>query len=304
MPVFNEDYLEQNFLKRKRKGTLVSLTIILLICIGFLVLHTIQPSNITHIEDLSNGAPPNEVIPSEVIPEGKESTEPPIVEPPPEDENPPIRVEGIDPQTGEYKNFYLGLVHDGAILAGSGCYGEFIVLINNKDAKNPTYSELLRFLEGDITDGFPYQYTIPVVGFYSPPAEDKIDLEFLKDIINGIDAPNPPEICADFAERLHNNSELEGIRCGYVSLELDGIRHACNAFETTDKGLIYIDDTGFLGGCGPDNNDTIVDIHIGEQYNPAFLFPSGGWHIPENSMGVVESVVIVWEGKWRDRNYG
>lgn len=44
---------------------------------------------------------------------------------------------------------------------------------------------------------------------------------------------------------MHNNAEAAGIRAGWVSLTFEGTNdgHALNAFETTDKGLVYIDCT-------------------------------------------------------------
>jgi hypothetical protein len=217
---------------------------------------------------------------------------PPDTTPPPSDE--------INSYTGKYENYCLGLVKTPEVLSGSDCYGEFIVLINNEDARNPTYSELLGFLRSDETDAFPYQYTLPIVEFYYPPPEDEIDLDQLKDIIDGTAEPNSPKICADFAERLHNNAEMAGIRCAYVSLTLAGnTGHACNAFQTTDRGLIYIDCTGISAGDGPERNDRTVDIKVGKQYDPEYLFPSGGWYIPSGAMGTVTSIFITWDGDWR-----
>jgi hypothetical protein len=74
--------------------------------------------------------------------------------------------------------------------------------------------------------------------------------------------------------------------------------HACNAFQTTDRGLIYIDCTGISDSYGPDNNDKTVDIQVGEQYDPEYLFPSGGWYIPGGTMGVVTDFQVVWDGTW------
>lgn len=220
----------------------------------------------------------------------------------PEEPTVPPQATGIDSRTGEYEHYSIGLVKapDG-VISGSGCYGEFIVLINNEHARNPSYSELLRFLRADETDRFPYQHTFSVPGFYYGPPEDKIDLDRLRGIIDGTIEPSPPRICADFAERLHNEAEMAGIRCAYVSIGLTdpGGGHALNAFETTDRGLIYIDCTGTVGGYGPDDQCTIVDVRVGQQYNPEYLFPSGGWYIPSGSMGTVTSVFITWDGEWR-----
>ncbi len=204
-------------------------------------------------------------------------------------------------KTGQYQNYYLGLVkgNEGFYITGTDCYGEFIVLINNKNAKDPTYIELLNFLKQDNTDKFPYKLTFLVSGFFYPPAEDKIDLIFLKEVIDETLEPKEPSVCADFAERLHNNAEKAGIKAGYVSLDMDdGIGHACNMFKTTDRGIIYIDVTGSTWG-GPIDSDCIVDIQIGRQYNPKFIFPSGGWSVVNGVMGIVTDIVVTWDGEWR-----
>jgi hypothetical protein len=217
---------------------------------------------------------------------------------------------GIDFETGTYKNYYLGLVKspDGVL---SNSYSDFVVLINNKNATNPTYAQLLDFLRSDETDEYPYQYTISLFGFYYGSAESNVDLDIIQNIIDGIEEPNPPRICADFAEMLHNNAEKAGIRCGYVSLDLSDYNdssgygipsdtgHALVVFETTDRGIIYIDDTGNTDSYGPPNNDAIVNVlEVGEEYNPSFLFPSGGWYIPEGEMGIVTDIFITWDGEW------
>jgi hypothetical protein len=220
----------------------------------------------------------------------------------------------INPTTGIYKNYYIGLVNtpDGN-LGGNGCYddtGRFIVLINNQKAVNPTYSQLLSFLQGDKTDEFPYTYKLSVAAMYYGTAESHVDLKHIQNIIDGITQPDNPNVCADFAERLHNNAEIAGIRCGYISLDMSGYTdpsglgipadtgHALVIFQTSDKGLVYIDDTGDIPGSGPANHDRIVDVKVGEQYNPQFLFPEGGWFIPSGVMGTVTDIFTTWDGKW------
>jgi hypothetical protein len=119
---------------------------------------------------------------------------------------------------------------DGAYIADA--LGRAVILLNNPSATNPTYAELLTFLKEDQTES--HSYTIVYV-------------------------------CADFARTLHNNAEKAGIRAGYV-LCTD---HAMNVFETTDKGLVYIDATGFewssdgidkLATIGPDNRVTVTPL--------------------------------------------
>ena len=97
--------------------------------------------------------------------------------------------------------------------------GEPIVLVNNLNATDPTYAELVAFIIRDTTNTNDY-------------------------IKGGPDG----YVCADFAEAVHNNAEAAGIRAAWVALIFEGNieGHALNTFETTDKGLVYIDCTGEL----------------------------------------------------------
>ncbi len=218
----------------------------------------------------------------------------------------------FDSNTGVYKTYYLGLVDTpGGIISGNDCYGDFIILINNAEARNPTYSQLLTFLKDNGTDKFPYQPVFSVISFYYGKAEDTIDLDNIKDILDGVSNPIAPKVCSDFAERLHNDAELAGIRAGYVSLELVGYTdpaglgipsntgHSLNVFETVDRGLIFIDSTGSVSDYEPLHGElTTTSLKIGEAYNPKFLFPTD-WIMPEGQMGIITNIDITWDGKWR-----
>jgi len=96
--------------------------------------------------------------------------------------------------------------------------GEPIELINNPDATNPTFAEVVAFIERDRTDAYSYIFGPPKNAF----------------------------VCSDFAETVHNNAEAAGIRASWVGIDIEGETegHALNAFETTDLGLVYIDCTG------------------------------------------------------------
>ncbi len=141
----------------------------------------------------------------------------------------------------------------GAVIVGGD--NKPIRLINNEDATDPTYEELVAFIYADDTNTLPY----------------------IKD---------GPEafVCSDFAETLHNNAEAAGIRAGWVSIDYaDGsIGHAVNVFETTDMGLVFIDCTGELiktwdgenyvyesgipAYVDPQKWDTVAYLAIGEIY--------------------------------------
>jgi len=136
---------------------------------------------------------------------------------------------------------------------------------------NPSWEELKDFLYEDDTDDMEYVY--------------------------------PTTICYHFAQRLQKNAKAAGWRCAIVEVRLEGYPdwydygipsstgHALNAFETTDKGLVYIDCTAAPGYSG--NADKIVDVKVGEQYMPESIFPS--YFQYWESMGtVVEIESIDW----------
>jgi hypothetical protein len=83
-------------------------------------------------------------------------------------------------------------------------------------------------------------------------------------------------VCADFAEMLHNNAEKAGWRAAYVSIALgsspdypSGSGHALNAFDTTDRGLVFVD-------CV--NGDKTVNLIIGQDYQLTSIFPNYGFY--------------------------
>jgi len=154
---------------------------------------------------------------------------------------------------------------DGGILVGAD--GHYIALENNPDATDLSWAELKVFLLKDNTDSIEYDF-------------DRF-------------------VCADFAEMLHNNAETAGIRAAFVAIQLGPCSyypmsggHALNAFETTDKGLVYIDCTSSNQGV---NSDKIVEVVAGKEYVPRSIFPEPGWSDTWDSMGKVEKIeTIQW----------
>jgi len=216
-----------------------------------------------------------------------------------------IVAQGINSRTGIYKNYYLGVVNSTeGVLSGDGCYddsGNFIILINNKNAADPTYSQLLNFLQNNKTDQYPYILTSRPLGSYYGTAESHVDLKNIQNIIDGTTNPGNPDVCADFAERLHNDAEMAGIRCAYVSMELSVGGHACNAFQTTDRGLIYVDDTGPSQEPHPLRSvKTVNQIVVGRPYIPIAIFPETGWSQVYQSVGTVTNMEIFWDGRWNN----
>jgi hypothetical protein len=98
---------------------------------------------------------------------------------------------------------------------------------------NPTYQEMKTFLAQDTTN-----------------LETYIEDEY---------------VCVDFAAALNNNAEAEGIRCATVDIfHPGGYGHTIVAFETTDKGLIFIEP----------QFDREVELVIGTSYAKSNNFTS------------------------------
>lgn len=153
-----------------------------------------------------------------------------------------------DPMLGEQlcEGFYYGYVID-----NNGRYlfdgDRPVILLDNINAKNPTYQQLITFLEKDNTEQYSYPVSWPAISLISQEdLEATVDKEYLLMLIEGEIHPNLPQSCAGFAEMLHNNAEIAGIRVGYVL----ATNHALNIFQTIDKGFIYIDCTGSLPWVG------------------------------------------------------
>lgn len=116
--------------------------------------------------------------------------------------------------------------------------GQSIMVNENKDAVDPSFKTLIKFMSEDITEDKDYIY--------------------------------PVYTCGDFAARLHDEAEKNGIKCGVVGVKFNATSnenmskasvsdlhsppayssydtcrgHAFNAFNTTDMGMVYVDSTG------------------------------------------------------------
>ena len=116
-------------------------------------------------------------------------------------------------------------------------------LIDNPNAKKPTYDELLSFLIQDKTE-------------YNEYKEDVYD-------------------CSEFSRDFHNNAESYGIKCGVVHIYFSNqyflAGHALNAVLTTDYGLVFVDVTT--------SPDAIAFVKSGEIYKSVSVGNISKYHI-------------------------
>jgi len=97
--------------------------------------------------------------------------------------------------------------------------------------RDPTWSELKEFIKNDNTDTFLY-------------SEGNFD-------------------CEGFAITLRDRAWRHGFRCAFVALNFAGTRgHALNAFQTVDRGIVYVDVT---------EHDKIAYVQIGQPYGTISL---------------------------------
>ncbi len=92
------------------------------------------------------------------------------------------------------------------------------------ETHNPTFSELMEFLAADTTDSNPF-----ISGVYN---------------------------CFNYTAELNNNADAAGIRAAYVRIRGREWAHAIVAFETVDRGLIFIEP----------QSDAEVKMTLGEPY--------------------------------------
>ena len=116
--------------------------------------------------------------------------------------------------------------------------GQHLTITEYRYATNVSYDELIRFLANDTSDMADYV--------------------------------SPNYTCGDFAVHLHDDAEAQGIQCGIVGVALNvsgysgldsryiiparpgdtndsDMGHGFTVFNTTDRGLVYIDATGVTG---------------------------------------------------------
>jgi hypothetical protein len=119
--------------------------------------------------------------------------------------------------------------------------------------KDPSYQEMKDFLEQDETS----------------------EHEYLKN----------EYICVDFAANVKASAAKEGIRSAYVVIEYLGTTgHAIVAFDTTDKGLVYIEP----------QFDWEVQPEIGRRYYECVVPPPGQQMIEPDYDDTIARIVVIW----------
>ena len=92
-------------------------------------------------------------------------------------------------------------------------------------------------------------------------------------------------ICVDFAANVKANAAREGVRCAYVVIEYLGITgHAIVAFDTTDRGLVYIEP----------QFDWDVEPEIGRRYYQCVVPPPGQYMVEPDYDDTIARIIVIW----------
>ncbi len=119
--------------------------------------------------------------------------------------------------------------------------------------RDPRYDEMLDFLERDRTS-----------------EQEYVDSEYT---------------CLDYAADVKANAAREGIRCAYVGIEYrGGSGHAIVAFDTTDRGLVFIEP----------QFDWEVELEVGRRYYQCVVTPSGHSIATPDYDDTITRFVIIW----------
>lgn len=152
-------------------------------------------------------------------------------------------------------------VYDGNVMVTND-QGRQIVLQNNPVAHDPTWSELIQFFRDDYTEFRQYK-----------------DGSFT---------------CGDFAELIHNNAEAKQIKSAFVLISISDMgsitHHAINAFNVSDRGLVYTDSTSSARGGFADR---IVNIVIGGEYEPEELLEYDRYVTEYKVDGIVTDIELI-----------
>lgn len=92
-------------------------------------------------------------------------------------------------------------------------------------------------------------------------------------------------ICVDFAADVKANAAKEENRCAYVVIEYyEGSGHAIVAFDTTDRGLVYIEP----------QFDWEVEPEIGQRYYQCVKPPPGHYMAKPDYDDTITRIIVIW----------
>jgi len=121
--------------------------------------------------------------------------------------------------------------------------------------RDPTYKEVLTFLERDKTDQ--NEYAEDTYGVY---------------------------VCSHFARDVCNSAEEEGLRCAFVEIRYLDKGHSIIAFNTIDEGLVYFDT----------QTDERVKPVVGKRYYQCIEPKPGYYYEQPLHDDTIMDILVIW----------
>jgi Tfp pilus assembly protein PilE len=118
--------------------------------------------------------------------------------------------------------------------------------------KDPTYQQMKSFIAADRTD-----------------ANEYIDDSY---------------VCGDFSADVKKNANEQNIRCAYVVIDHPGTGHVIVAFNTTDRGMIYIEP----------QSDEEVNLRVGKEYWQCVVPRPGYYYVAPDYDDTILKYTNVW----------
>ncbi|NWF78233.1 MAG: hypothetical protein HXY36_06565 [Chloroflexi bacterium] len=91
--------------------------------------------------------------------------------------------------------------------------------------------------------------------------------------------------CVNFAADVKANAVRQGFRCAYVVIEYHGeTGHAIIAFDTTDRGLVFVDP----------QLDWEVELQVGKRYYQCVVPPAGHYMTKPPYDDTISRIIVIW----------
>lgn len=85
-------------------------------------------------------------------------------------------------------------------------------------------------------------------------------------------------VCSHFSRDVCNNAEAAGWRCAFVEIRFEDSGHSIVAFDTIDRGLIYIEP----------QFDDVVTVAIGQRYSQLNDYVIPGYN------DIIQDILVIW----------
>jgi hypothetical protein len=165
----------------------------------------------------------------------------------------------------------------------TGAHGDLAVIQAQLDASD----QLVEYLEASLFD-LQVNYDRLTVGYgylLRDPSYRAMQEFLAADMTSGEDYVIGEYTCVDFAAQVKANAARQGIRCAYVVIEYrGGSGHAAVAFQTTDRGLVFVEP----------QFDWEVVPEIGRRYYECVIAPPGRYMAEPDYDDTIARIIIIW----------